>query len=75
MKQGVMIWGSIDLTWQLVVLVFININGLGSLAMSGVSSFTITNLTYCTIFWYTLMIIMDLLVIVGAVFDVRLHSC
>ena len=52
-KQGVMIWGGVDLVWHILHIVFIIVIGLGGPFWFFVG-------------WYVVMIIMDILVIVGA---------
>ena len=61
MKQGVMIWGGIDLAWHIIHIVFMIVMGLSPLFWW----------FYFDLAWYTVMIIMDILVIVGALQDVR----
>ena len=56
-----MIWGGIDLVWHIIHIVFMIVIGL--------SPFTWW--FYFDLLWYTVMIIMDILVIVGASKDVR----
>ena len=55
-----MIWGGIDLAWHIIHIVFMIVIGLGPWWF------------YFDLVWYTVMIIMDILVIVGASKDVRL---
>ena len=54
-KQGVMIWGGVDLAWHILHIVFIAVIGLD-----------VAFWFYFDIGWYVVMIIMDILVIVGA---------
>ena len=54
-----MIWGGVDLVWHILHIVFIVVIGWWSWWF------------YFDIAWYSIMIIMDILVIVGANGDVR----
>ena len=56
-----MIWGGVDLVWHILHIVFIVVIGLNPLLWW----------FYFDIAWYSIMIIMDILVIVGANGDVR----
>ena len=62
MKQGVKIWGGIDLAFHITHIIF----------MIVISPSHSSLWFYLDLFWYTVMIIMDILVIVGATEYVRL---
>ena len=59
-----MIWGGIDIVWHIIHIVLIIVIGLNPLLWW----------FYWDIAWYSIMIIMDILVIVGANGDVRIKQ-
>ena len=63
MKQGVMIWGTVDLVWHIIHIVLIIVIGLNPLL----------RWFYFHIAWYSIMIVMDILVLVGANGNVRIR--